>query len=155
MKTIFSKSQSVLVLFIVTLSTTFFVSSTLAYSNREVLVEEVTGLPQVQIGGVGEWGGMKQGIVLTEDDIVKTDDKSTARLLFTGRNKTVANIRPNTVMELTALTANADKDDTEVSIMIGSVLLKAQKLKKRSSFNVRTPSSIVGIRGTEFEVSVE
>ncbi len=155
MKTILFKSKRIIAFLAIIFTSLGFSQIASAYSDRGVLVEQITGAPQVQIGGTGEWGGMELGVVLAEDDIIKTDENSTAKLLFTGRNKTIANIRPNTVMELTTLTANADKDDTEVSIMIGSVLLKAQKLKQRSSFNVRTPSSIVGIRGTEFEVSVE
>ena len=44
---------------------------------------------------------------------------------------------------------------TELQIAIGGVLVKAEKLKRESDFEVVSPSSIVGIRGTMFEVSVE
>ena len=49
----------------------------------------------------------------------------------------------------------ADKiDNTLLVVGIGSVLVKADKLVGASKFEVKTPTSIIGIRGTIFEVYV-
>ena len=45
-------------------------------------------------------------------------------------------------------------ESTLLNVDEGSILIKAQKLVGDSKFQVKTPTSIVGIRGTVFEVSV-
>ena len=63
-------------------------------------------------------------------------------------------MRPNSTMELKSLSFGVDKDDTKLELDIGSILVKAEALQGDSEFHVRTPNSIVGIRGTKFEVNV-
>jgi hypothetical protein len=45
-------------------------------------------------------------------------------------------------------------DNTLLDLEVGSVLVEAEKLVGASRFEVKTPTSVVGIRGTKFEVNV-
>ena len=66
-------------------------------------------------------------------------------------------IKPESQFTLQTFSHDPDKkiENTLLSIQAGSVLVKAQKMIGDSKFEVKTPTSIVGIRGTTFEVQVE
>lgn len=121
---------------------------------REVLVTAMTGTVDFMKGGKGEWTKVETEAVLQETDVVRTGAKSTCSLLFKGMSNSTVEVKPDSVLELSTV-SDKTGDDTELGLSIGSVLVKAEKLNDESSFQVRTPNSIVGIRGTEFEVNVD
>lgn len=123
--------------------------------DRTVIVQELKGSVEFQKGGAGDWAPAAKDTILAESDIVRTGDDSTCSLLFKGMSNTAVELRPNSVMELSTVSIANSADDTELDLSLGSVLVKAEKLKGESQFQVRTPNSIVGIRGTEFEVNVD
>ena len=50
----------------------------------------------------------------------------------------------------------ADTSKTLLDLAMGEILIKAQKVHgEKSQFEVKTPTSIVGVRGTTFNVKVE
>ncbi len=126
-----------------------------AAAERNVLVQNAAGSVEYQKGGEGDWAPAAKDAALSESDIVRTGDASTCDLLFKGMSDTTVQLRPNSVLELSTVSEEKTGDDTELDLTIGSVLVKAEKLKGDSAFQVRTPNSIVGIRGTEFEVNVD
>ena len=47
-------------------------------------------------------------------------------------------------------------ENTLLDLAVGKILVKAQKLRDPDSkFEVKTPTSVVGVRGTNFSVQVE
>ncbi len=121
---------------------------------REVVVTGLTGEVDYMKGGAGDWLQIEKEAVLQETDVVRTGAKSTCSLLFKGMSNSTVEMKPDSVLELSTV-SDTTGDDTELGLSIGSVLVKAEKLNDESSFQVRTPNSIVGIRGTEFEVNVD
>ena len=121
---------------------------------REVVISSLSGTVDYMKGGQGEWVKASSGDVLQETDIVRTGENSTCALIFKGMSDAAVDMRPDSVMELSTV-SDKKGDSTELGLSIGSVLVKAEKLKGESSFQVRTPNSIVGIRGTQFEVNVD
>lgn len=126
-----------------------------AEAAREIVVKNITGTVEYQKGGEGDWIKATNDLVLAESDIVRTGDKSSCDVVFKGQSDAGVEMRPNSILEFTTVADAKGSDDTELDLMLGSVLVKAEKLKGESSFKVRTPNSIVGIRGTEFEVKVD
>ena len=129
--------------------------SALAEGSREVLVSGTTGKVQYQRGGQGDWLPIESGQILSQSDVVKTGEDATCSLIFKGMSNTAVDVRPNSEMALKTVVDSQSGDDTELDLAVGAVLVKAEKLKGDSAFEVRTPNSIVGIRGTEFEVKVD
>lgn len=123
--------------------------------DRAVLVKEIHGEVFHQKAGEGGWLPSELETMLDESDIVKTSSGATAKLLFSGETNTTVDVRPDTVLELATVGKKDMDDETQLEVFLGSVLVKAEKLQGASKFEVRTPNSIVGIRGTEFEVTVE
>jgi hypothetical protein len=92
---------------------------------------------------------------LTEGDTVKTSPGSQVSLLMMGQNKTAElTVRENTTFKFETFRHEDAKENTMLDVQLGGVLVKAEKLVGDSKFEVKTPTSIVGIRGTTFEVNV-
>ena len=122
---------------------------------RSAVITDMQGQVMYLSSDTGEWLPASLGITLKEKDTVKTLDDGTCTLLFKGMADATAEIRPKGVMEVKGVNTADAGDNTELELTLGSVLVKAEKLQGESEFQVRTPNSIVGIRGTESEVSVE
>jgi hypothetical protein len=67
-------------------------------------------------------------------------------------------MKENSQLQLTELKINKAEasETTLLDLALGAVLIKAEKLhSEKSRFEVKTPTSIVGVRGTTFSVAVE
>jgi len=125
-----------------------------ADASRTAVITALQGNVSYLPAGQTQWLGAQVGTLLNEKDTVKTGDDSTCTVLFQGMSDSTVDVRPNSVMELSTVSAGDNADDTELGLNLGSILVKAEKLQGESEFEVRTPNSIVGIRGTQFEVNV-
>ena len=125
-----------------------------AETGRSAVITALDGEVSYRLSGQTQWLGAELGTVLGEKDTVKTGEGSTCTILFQGMSDSTVDVRPNSVMELSTVASGDNADDTELGLSLGSVLVKAEKLEGESQFEVRTPNSIVGIRGTQFEVNV-
>jgi len=67
-------------------------------------------------------------------------------------------VKKSSQVKLATLLQNG-QDATETTLLdlsLGEILIKAKKLhSEKSKFEVKTPTSIVGVRGTTFSVTVE
>lgn len=107
--------------------------------------------------GTSSWESLQKDMILGEGDALKTGKYSEAKLTLFGTGKT-GELLIKEESEFNFRTLRHDvatkTDDTQLDVEIGSVLVKAEKLIGTSRFEVKTPTSIVGIRGTTFEVIV-
>ncbi|MBF0254323.1 MAG: FecR domain-containing protein [Candidatus Omnitrophica bacterium] len=103
----------------------------------------------------GTWTAAAVGDAVPEKAEIRSGSGATAVLIFEDEANATVEIRPETLINLSKVGHQAEGRDTEIDLLIGSVLVKAEKIEGESKFKVRTPNSIVGIRGTEFEVTVE
>ena len=141
-------------LLVVMLSATCFAIE----DTREAKVLYVEGKCEVKLGE-SDWTEAKENMVLSEKDAIRTGSDSWA-LLEIDQLGGVAEIELKEHSEL--LLAELTKDEkmgtqaTLLDLAIGEVLITASKLHtKESRFEVKTPTSIVGVRGTKFSVKVE
>ena len=107
--------------------------------------------------GAGDWKALEPGMVFSEGDSVKTSENSQARLELSGNAKTAeVLVRPNSEFSFKSFRHDIGTkvENTLLDVTVGGVLIKAEKLVGDSKFEVKTPTSIVGIRGTIFEVNV-
>ena len=141
-------------LFLVTFTITAYGES----ATSQAIVKGIMGEAQFKKAGSAEWAPLTQTTVLHEGDTVKTSKDCMVKLELQGADKT-GDILVKEDSEFTFKDFNHDdasqKETTRLNVKIGSILVKAEKLKGDSKFEVNTPTSIVGIRGTTFEVKVE
>ena len=135
----------------------FVAAPALALTRDEAKVAKISGQAEYQKMGASDWAKLEIGMVLSEGDAVKTAPKSEVVMDLKGANKT-AQITVRQSSKFVFKTFQHDSasqvDTTLLDISLGAVLVKAEKLVGSSKFEVKTPTSIVGIRGTTFEVQV-
>lgn len=127
-------------------------------ARRSARVIDFEGNAEIKIKGEG-WKPLEAGSILNEGDVIRTRSGSTAILNLNGNGETATvEVEENSQLMLSELITNRE-DGTEKTLLdlaIGKILIKAKKLHTTESrFEVKTPTSIVGVRGTEFVVQVE
>jgi len=124
---------------------------------REVQIISLEGTASIKRAGAADWVAAGVGDILGVGDALRTDSMSTLELNFDGSGRTaVVQVSENAelVFSKLSLDENTGSKETLLDLAIGSVLIKASKLEGESKFEVSTPTSIVGVRGTTFEVRV-
>ena len=126
-------------------------------SKRNATITDIKGNVEVRTSA-GAQEAAKTGMVLTEGDVIMTKADSWATLILGGTEEATVTMKPNSQLALSELKADekAGSQKTLLDLALGEVLVKTQKLHaKESKFEVKTPTSIVGVRGTTFSVAVE
>lgn len=118
--------------------------ATLSNIQGEVLVRQ----------GTGDWKPATDGMKLSIQDEVKTAQGSTAQVVLDNGEVT---IKERSLFKIDAMDVDPQSGDktTYLDLALGRIMVHAQKLEGNSKFEVRTPTSTTGVRGTMFEVSAE
>lgn len=136
-----------------------FVSTPLfAEVGRVAEISNLEGAVWFRKSGTAEWKGAEKGMFLLENDEIKTGENAKAEILLDAAGETgKLDLAANTQMRFESMTKDPATNDktTLLDLAVGKVLIKAEKLQRNSSFQVKTPTSICGVRGTLFEVTVE
>ena len=135
----------------------FISAAAIAQQVNQAEVMDIRGQAQFLKIGSAQWADLHKGMILTEGDALRSDGDSEVILALTGSRKN-AELVIREKSEFTFKTFHhepgTETDSTLLDVGIGAVLVKAEKLLGDSKFEVKTPTSIVGIRGTTFEVQV-
>ncbi|OVE71012.1 hypothetical protein BVX93_02380 [bacterium B13(2017)] len=113
---------------------------------------------RVQKEGRDDWRDVEPGDRLYEGDIFKTGDKSSVTLFIRGlgNKDSFTQLFENTEVKVIKLSMNDmdELDDVYLDIILGEVLVNVEDLPETSTFKVKTPTAIAGVRGTTFKVKV-
>ena len=125
---------------------------------RVAEIANLQGAVWFRKSGTTEWKGAEKGMLLLENDEIKTGENAKAEILLDTAGETgKLDLAANSQMRFESMKKDPETEDktTLLDLAVGKVLIKAEKLKGDSSFKVKTPTSICGVRGTLFEVTVE
>jgi hypothetical protein len=129
-----------------------------AEAKRIATIAEIKGSAEVKTS-TGAWAKARVGMVLNEGDTVRTKANSSILLNLDGKAQTATvQIKEKSQLTLAELVGDKEKDtqNTLLDLSLGAVLIQAQKIhSQQSRFEVKTPTSVVGVRGTTFSVAVE
>jgi len=125
---------------------------------RTAKIIGIEGVAEVRPAGE-TWIAAAVGMELNEGDIIKTAADSAAVLNLDGSGETATvHISESSQLKIPRLTGDKEKgtQKTLLDLAIGKILIRARKLhSEEEKFEVKTPTTIVGVRGTEFAVEVE
>lgn len=125
---------------------------------RVARITDLSGIVEVQSAD-GSWAAASVGMTLKQGDTIRTKSGSWAILNVNGIAETASvELKQNGQMKMAMLLKDeqAGTQDTLLDLSVGEILIKAKKLhSEKSKFEVKTPTSIVGVRGTTFSVGVE
>lgn len=129
-----------------------------AAEKRTAQVISFDGKAEVKQVDQTTWVPAAVGTILNEGDTLKTGAGSWALLNVDEGKIGTVEVKASSEMTVAKLVADSQTNSSQtlLDLAMGEVLIKAQKVHGESSkFEVKTPTSIVGVRGTTFNVKVE
>ncbi len=118
-------------------------------SSKEATVISVKGDVKIQKAGKVEWLDAKVGLRLSDGDTAKTKKASEAEISFDRDNRNVVRLAENTTAILRG------RQLRQIELPEGRIRFLIRKLRRDSSFEIRTPTAVAGARGTGGDVESE
>jgi len=105
----------------------------------------------------GEWEPAKKEQVVLPGDLVKTAETGSVDVLLDNGKTGRVEVKPGSFFRISKAETDPVSGDksTMLDLAVGKVLVHASKLQGNSKFEVRTPTTLTGVRGTVFEVVVK
>lgn len=126
---------------------------------RTAKIITLTGSAQVKINKESAWQPLEKGTKLTQGAIIQTQKNSWLTLNLDGDGETATvEMEENSQLLLSELSRDdlAKTEQTLLDLALGKIIIKAKKLhSQQSKFEVKTPTSLVAVKGASFSVEVE
>jgi len=136
------------------LAAIFAVCSAQAATGKAV-VRTVKGTASYAEQG-GEWRTLKTGQALTPGATVKTGVDGTVDL-YLGDNGPDVHLFDSTTLGLDRLNIESTGTDpvveTQLNLTAGTIRGYVKKMAAASKYEVKTPSAVIGVRGTKYQIS--
>ncbi|MFC1576121.1 FecR domain-containing protein [Candidatus Omnitrophota bacterium] len=132
-----------------------------AETARTAKIESLRGSAEVKHVNEKRWVPVKVGLVLNEGDIIRTKKNSETIISINGDTESAMLVlQENSHLTFFEMSENKDlaRETTFLDLAIGEVLVTKHKIEDvTSEFEVKTPTSIVAVKGgsSKFSVSVE
>ena len=118
-----------------------------AEQNWDARLKPLSGSVSVKTRDSGEWAEISEETPLESSDEVRTDAEGAAELYLD--DKGVYYIGRNTELEVSSI----GQQDMSLSVRFGALVAKINKLlNSKFKMEVRTPTAVCAVRGTEFAV---
>jgi hypothetical protein len=121
----------------------------MAQEGPYVTVVAVSGSVEACKSGESEYQKVAEDAVLVQGDKIKTGQDSYAELAFDEEDKNIVRLDANTFAELLL------EEDEKMSLLEGEVFSTIGELPAGSAFEIRTPTAVTGVRGTDWLTRVE
>ena len=112
---------------------------------NDAMVLFIDGNAEVKFIISNEWSKAEKGMTLTDRDQVRTGENSWIELGLGQGYLNVIRVQENTYVELTAISP------AEVNILKGELRALVEKLGADETFEIKTPMSVCGVRGTGWD----
>jgi len=125
---------------------------------RTAKIMDITGGASVKMAGEAEWMTAENDMDLNQGDAIKTGPGSWVLLNIDGSAETATvEVDENSTLLIAELMKD-EEDRTKKTLLdlaIGKIMITVEKVQEpKSKFEVKTPTSTVGVRGTKFAVQV-
>ncbi|NQT22409.1 MAG: FecR domain-containing protein [Candidatus Omnitrophica bacterium] len=128
-------------------------------TTRTVKIMSITGGADVRLTGQGEWITAEEGMILNQGDVIKTGPDSWVLLNVNGSGETATvEVNSSSQLLMAQLLKDTEKgtEHTLLDLAIGEIMITVEKIHSaKSTFDVKTPTSTIGVRGTKFAVKVD
>lgn len=129
-----------------------FLSSVARAENVKVRIGSVKGSVEAQIGGA--WKAVKNNDKVDVGTAVKTGADSSCLLLWNDGN--IVKVQSLSMVTVEEASKDGAKENSTMKLTNGKMFATAKKLTTGdSSFRVKTPTAVAGVRGTDIGVGVE
>lgn len=105
----------------------------------------------VKVGSDSSWDSASEQMPLTEGQEIKTGPQSQCNIVV--GSESYITVKENSHLLLATLFKDVSGvEQTAVELRMGKTVVKPKKLLKGDSFDVKTPTAVAGVRGTQFVV---
>jgi hypothetical protein len=129
-------------------------SSAQAAQTGKAVVRSLTGAAEYSVSG--PWMPLRVGQELLPGSTIRTANDS-AVVLFMDQNGPLVQLTENTTLGIDKLTFEPTGVDTiietQLDLKSGRIVGIVRKLSTTSRYEVKTPTGVAGIRGTEYSIS--
>lgn len=132
----------IMVLFVIPASVVFA-------QNQIAKMQKTEGIVEI-ISENGTKKNASHGMLINEEDIIITKENGKCTIQYA--DQTLVRILPNSHVKVNEVTEDAD-DVNSITCFLGTIWAKIVKTGNKEKFSVMTPTSVAGVRGTDFMVS--
>jgi TolB-like protein len=129
------------------------------FADTYVVIDSLSGKANLQRAGRTDWMNARKGIKLFNNDMIRVNEKSIARLRWVNGSDVYVN-------ENTQMRVNLRSDSTNnivvkhATVFFGAAFFVIKKalpkaLSMQHNTKIYTPTAVLSIRGTSFEVAVD
>ncbi len=120
-----------------------------AYAQDEVKIVHTKGNVKIQRSSDDFWILAQKGMLLNENDKIKTFIASEAEIALDSTQKNIVKLDQNTEISIEDIKAK------KLSMLSGKVFALVESLPSDSSFEVRTPTAVAGVAGSGMSVGTD
>jgi len=128
-----------------------------AEMDKGMFISDLYGSVMVKKSGAKDFVAAGKDMQLSVNDEIKTGKDSFCEIAFDKEMQTLVSMKENSHLIINKAVSDplTNKEETFLDLESGSVMSKVKKLTAEGSqFKIKTPTSIVGVRGASFEVKV-
>lgn len=107
----------------------------------------------VERGRGDGWAPLEIGDSVEAQDTIRSGPDGSCEIVFGGT--ATLRVQPGTVLSLQSLALSEESSRIEAKLATGSILNKVHKLAGTDSYMINTDTTVCGVRGTDFFVSVD
>lgn len=148
-------TQSLKVLYVVIFSIIAFFSPMTYAAQVHGILTVVKGKVMIKSGKTGKEERAKAGMKVYPKDSISTQDDSRAKIVMVDKNE--INVSPGSQVVIATYEFDPSKDNKKVllDVLYGKVRAKVEQKYDSgdNKFQVKTPSAVAGVRGTDFFTS--
>jgi hypothetical protein len=116
---------------------------------QQAIILFMQGDVKIKEARASEWVSAIEGLTLFSGDRLKTEDNSWAEIAFGKDYENAVRIQEWTLIEL------SDLGPVEINLLEGELRALVEKLSKDETFEIRTASSVCGVRGTGWDMIID
>jgi len=119
----------------------------LSFAEQKAIIQKLSG--KVEVFSMGKWRIAKVGDIISSGQKIKTSKTGYCIILL--QDGHTVRISGGSETSVTSLVS----EKTEFQLTLGRIRSKVAKLISGGSFNVRTPTAVCSVRGTDFAVEYD
>lgn len=126
-----------------------------AFAGTAATLQYVKGKVDTRASEKAPWTSAKKGAAISEGAWIRTGGESEAVLRW--QQGHIVKFTAFTTLKIAKMSMDSasNKESTQLDVSVGKILVKSQKLmSSNSTFSVKTPTAVAGVRGTDFAVEV-
>jgi len=130
-------------------------ASSPAFAGTAATLQYVKGKVDTRPNDKAPWTSAKKGASISEGAWIRTGGESEAVLRW--QQGHVVKFTAFTTLKIAKMSmdAAANTESNQLDVSVGKILVKSHKLmSNNSTFTVKTPTAVAGVRGTDFAVEV-